>query len=66
MSDLSNKILKAMCKNCEETFHKHGKVCARRSLSNDYCFDGMDTREAMEEIKKQFDEFQTKIAREQV
>lgn len=55
-----------MCKNCEEAFHKYGKRCAWRSLSNDYCFDGMDTREAREEIKKQIDEFQTKIARGQV
>lgn len=66
MSDLSKKILKAMCKNCEATFHKYGKGCPWRSLSNDYCFDGMDTREAREEIKKNFDEFQTKIARGQV
>jgi hypothetical protein len=65
MSDLSFRILLEMCKNCEETFHKYGKLCASR-LCNNYCFDGMDTRDARKEIKKNFDDFQTKIARGQV
>ena len=32
-------------------------------LNDDYCFDGMNTEEAHREIKKNFDDFQTKIAR---
>lgn len=31
--------------------------------SGDYCFDGMNTEEAHREIKKNFDDFQAKIAR---
>lgn len=38
-------------------------MALRRSISGDYCFDGMNTEEAHREIKKHFDDFQTKIAR---
>ena len=57
------KDLKARCNNCESSYREHGKLCLWRSISGDYCFDGMNTEEAHREIKKNFDDFQTKIAR---
>lgn len=58
-----DEILKAKCRNCESSYREHGKLCPWRSISGDYCFDGMNTEEAHREIKKNFDDFQTKIAR---
>ena len=58
-----DEILKAKCRNCESAYRQHGKLCAWRSISGDYCFDGMSTEEAHRKIKKNFDDFQTKIAR---
>lgn len=56
------EILKARCNNCESSYRQYGKLCPWRSISGDYCFDGMNTEEAHREIKKHFDDFQTKIA----
>lgn len=56
-------ILKARCNNCESVYRQHGKLCPWRDLSGDHCFDGMNIEEAHREIKKNFDDFQTKIAR---
>lgn len=58
-----NEILKAKCNNCENTYRKYGKLYPWRSISGDYCFDGMNVEEAHREIKKHFDDFKTKIAR---
>lgn len=63
MKDMQKRILIARCRNCEEQMQRNGKACAWRSLSNDYCFDGMDNDEANKEITKNFSEFQTKISR---
>lgn len=63
MKMTEDKILKARCWNCEKTYREYGKLCPWRSLSNDYCFDGMTTEEAHKEIKKHFDEFQVEISR---
>ena len=57
------EILKAKCNNCESAYHEYGKLCPWRSISGDYCFDGMNVEEAHWEIRKHFDDFQTKIAR---
>ena len=57
-----DEILKAKCRNCESAYRQHGKLCPWRSISGDYCFDGMNKEEARREIKKNFDDFQTKIA----
>lgn len=57
------EILKEKCNNCESSYREHGKLCPWRSISGDYCFDGMNTKEAHREIKKNFNDFQTKIAR---
>ena len=46
------KVLKARCNNCERSYREHGKLCPWRSISGDYCFDGMNTEEAHREIKK--------------
>jgi hypothetical protein len=58
-----DEILKASCDNCESQIRQYGKLCPWRSISGDYCFDGMNTEEAHREIKKNFDDFQTEIAR---
>ena len=57
-----DEILKASCYNCESQYQQYGKLCPWRSISNDYCFDGMNTEEAHREIKKKVDDFQTEIA----
>ena len=56
-----DKILLERCRNCESVLHEYGKGCAWRSLGNEYCFDGRDNPNA--EITKNFDDFQTRIAR---
>lgn len=33
------KIIKNICKKCEENIHCQGKACAFRSLGNEYCDD---------------------------
>ena len=58
-----DEILKAKCQNCESAYHEYGKLCPWRSISGDYCFDGMNVEEAHREISKHVDEFQTEIAR---
>lgn len=63
MKDMSKRILLARCRNCEEQMQRNGKACAWRSLSNDYCFDGMNNEEAHQEIQRNFDDFSTKLAR---
>ena len=63
MKITENEILKAKCNNCESAYHEYGKLYPWRSISGDYCFDGMNVEEAHREIKKHFDEFQTEIAR---
>lgn len=60
---LAEKILIERCKNCEKTFHEYGKGCAWRSLGNEYCFDNKKNIEANAEITKNFNDFQTQIAR---
>lgn len=57
-----NEILKAKCNNCESAYLEYGKLCPWRSLSGDYCFDGMTAEEAHREISKHVDDFQTEIA----
>lgn len=64
MKDMSKRILLASCQNCEEQIQRQGKRCAWRSLGNDYCFEGMSNEEANAEISRNFQDFQTKIARE--
>ena len=54
---MREKALKARCNNCERSYREHGKLCPWRSISGDYCFDGMNTEEAHREIKKTFDEW---------
>lgn len=57
-----DETLKAKCRNCESAYNEYGKRCPWRSISGDYCFDGMNIEEAHREIRKHFDDFQTKIA----
>ena len=57
------KVLKASCYNCESQYQQYGKLCPWRSISGDYCFDGINAEKAQREIKKKVDDFQTKIAR---
>ena len=66
MNDAEKKILLERCRNCERGINERGKLCAWRSLSNDHCWDGMSEEEAHKEIKRQFDDVQTKIARGQI
>lgn len=66
MNDTEKKILLERCRNCERSINERGKLCAWRSLSNDHCWDGMSEEEAHKEIKRQFDDVQTKIARGQI
>lgn len=60
---LAEKILLERCRNCEKTYHEYGKCCAWRSLGNEYCFDGKNNAEANAEITRNFNHFQTEIAR---
>lgn len=60
---LANKLLYERCRNCENVLHEYGKGCAWRSLGNEYCFDGKEDADAQTEITKNFNDFQTQIAR---
>ena len=63
MKITENEILNAKCNNCESAYLEYGKLCPWRSLSGDYCFDGMTAEEAYMENSKHVDDFQTDIAR---
>lgn len=63
MKITENEILRTKCNNCESVYWEYGKLCPWRSLSGDYCFDGMTVEEAHMEISKHVDDFQTEIAR---
>lgn len=63
-ADRSKRILLARCNNCENRIRAYGKRCAWRSLSNDYCFDGMDIEAAHEKIGAEFDDFTKVIYKE--
>ena len=48
------KLLKELCNNCENNLNECNKGCAFRSLSNEYCEEYEQLKDAIKKLKEEY------------